>query len=269
MDASYIPISNFQLSFTVLLVLVTGGVSALLKLGLLRSLIWGTVRTVLQLTVVGYVLAYVFSINNGWLVLGILTGMCAVAARTAASRAAASGAVNIPNYSSLLAFVSLFCSTFLIGAIVVGLIISPIPLYSARIVLPIFGMILGNSMNAVALALDRLHSEAKSNSPRIEAMLSFGATPWEAIRPAIATALRAGMTPTINSLMTVGIVSLPGMMTGQILSGIDPRQAVRYQIVVLLMVSAAGALSCLLVVGLSYKKLFNADGALKDHMYNS
>ena len=264
MTSSYIPISNLQLSFAVLLVLITGGVSALLRLGLLKSLIWGTIRTVVQLTLVGYVLAYVFSINNLWLVFGILTVMCLVASKTATSRAA-----NVSDYPSLLAFISLFCSTFLIGSMVVGLIISPEPLYSARIVIPIFGMILGNSMNAVALALDRLYSDARSNSSRIETLLSFGATPWEAIRLSIVTALRAGMTPTINSLMTVGIVSLPGMMTGQILSGIDPRQAVKYQIVVLLMVAAAAAVSCLLIVSLSHKKLFNADGALEDHVLHS
>lgn len=262
MTSSYIPISNLQLSFAVILVLITGGVSALLRLGLLKSLIWGTIRTVVQLTLVGYVLAYVFSINDPWLVLGILTLMCIVAARTATSRAGS--AFDLPGS---LAFVSLFASTFLVGLLVVGLIISPEPIYSARVVIPIFGMILGNSMNAVALGLDRLFSNAKSSSPLIETLLAFGATPWEAIRPSIETALRAGMTPTINSLMTVGIVSLPGMMTGQILSGIDPRQAVRYQIVVLLMVAAAGAVSCLLALTLTYKRLFNEDGALRSKFY--
>lgn len=262
MTSSYIPISNLQLSFAVFLVLITGSVSALLRLGLLKSLIWGTIRTVVQLTLVGYVLAYVFSLNSPWLIVGILILMCVVAARTATSRAGT--AFDLP---SSLAFVSLFCSTFLIGSLVVGLIISPQPIYSARIVIPIFGMILGNSMNAVALGLDRLYGDAKSNSHLIETLLAFGATPWEAIKPSLVTALRAGMTPTINSLMTVGIVSLPGMMTGQILSGIDPRQAVRYQIVVLLMVSAAGAVSCLLVLGLTYKRLFNKDGALRSDFH--
>lgn len=257
MESSYIPISNLQLAFAIFLVLITGGVSAFLKLGLLKSLIWGTIRTVVQLTLVGWALAYVFSINNLWLVFGILGAMCIVASKTAVSRA-----VNVSDSLSLLAFISLFCSTFLVGSIVIGLIISPEPLYSARIVIPISGMLLGNSMNAVALALDRLYSEARSSSPQIETSLSFGATPWEAIRPVIVTSLRAGMTPTINSLMTVGIVSLPGMMTGQILSGVAPHEAVKYQIVVLLMVAAAGAVSCLLIVGLTYKRLFNSDGAL-------
>ena len=95
------------------------------------------------------------------------------------------------------------------------------------------------------------------------------ATPWEAARISIREAVRAGMTPTINSLMVVGLVSLPGMMTGQILSGSDPRDAVRYQIVVMLMVSAAVAIGCFILVGLSYKKLFTEDGALKQSILQS
>ncbi|MFA7468137.1 MAG: ABC transporter permease, partial [Desulfotomaculaceae bacterium] len=101
------------------------------------------------------------------------------------------------------------------------------------------------------------------------AMLTFGATPWEAIQTSVREAIRAGMTPTINSLMVVGLVSLPGMMTGQILGGADPREAVRYQIVVVLMIAAAVAIGCLILVGLSYKKLFNNDGGLQSFVLSS
>ncbi|MBO8137932.1 MAG: iron export ABC transporter permease subunit FetB [Desulfotomaculum sp.] len=253
-----IPISNYQLAFTVLLVLITGTISAVLKLGLLRSLIWGTVRTFVQLTLVGYALTYIFNINNIWLIITVITIMCYAASRTAVKRTP-----NVPNYPYLLAFASLAASTYLVGSIVVGLIISPEPWYSARIVIPIFGMLLGNSMNGIALSLDRLYGEVRARAHEIEAMLSFGATPWEAIRPSVREAIRAGMTPTINSLMVVGLVSLPGMMTGQILGGANPQEAVRYQIVVMLMITSAVAIGCLILVGLSYKNFFNEDGALK------
>jgi putative ABC transport system permease protein len=152
---------------------------------------------------------------------------------------------------------------------VVVLIISPQPFYSAQIVIPIFGMILGNSMNAISLALDRLDREVRSRINEVEALLSFGATPWEAIRDCVKEAIRAGMTPTINSLMVVGLVSLPGMMTGQILGGVDPKQAVRYQIVVMLMIAAAVAIGCLILVGLSYKKIFTSDEAIRSELYIS
>jgi len=264
MQQSVIPISNFQLALTVLLVMFTGGISYLLKLGLLKNLLWGTVRTFVQLTLVGYALTYIFYINNIWLVIAVVTLMCYVAARTAVKR--------IPDVDSnltLLAFFSLLSSTYLVGAIVTELIIAPKPWYSARIIIPIFGMILGNSMNGIALALDRLYGEARSRAAEIEALLSFGATPWEAVRSSVQISLRSGMLPTINSMMVVGLVSLPGMMTGQILGGADPREAVRYQIVVQLMVAATVAIGSLIMVGLSYKKLFNKDGALQPFVLQS
>ncbi|MHB1653131.1 MAG: ABC transporter permease [Desulfitobacteriaceae bacterium] len=264
MESAILPISNLQLSFSVILVLISGGIASLLKLDLFKSLLWGSVRTFVQLTLVGYVLNYIFRFNNLWLVLFIVTLMCYIAARTAVKRTP-----NIPRYPTILAFVSLLASTYLVGSIVTGLIISPEPWYSARIVIPIFGMLLGNSMNGISISLDRLYSEARSRAVEIEALLSFGATPWEAIQASVREALRAGMTPTINSLMVVGIVSLPGMMTGQILGGADPQQAVRYQIVVMLMITAAVAIGCLILVGSSYKKLFNDDGALQPFILQS
>lgn len=257
METTTIPISNYQLAFTVLLILITGGVSVVLKLGLLKSLIWGTIRTFVQLTLVGYALTYIFKVNNLGLIIIIITLMCYIASRTAVKRVP-----NVPNYPTMLAFASLLASTYLVGAIVIGLVISPEPWYSARIAIPIFGMILGNSMNGIALSLDRLYSEVRAHSSEIEAMLTFGATPWEAIHPCVREAIKAGMTPTINSLMIVGLVSLPGMMTGQILGGAAPQEAVRYQIVVMLMVAAAVAIGCLILVGLFYKTFFNQDGAL-------
>ncbi len=258
MESSIIPISNFQLAFTVILVLITGGVSSFLKLGLLRSLIWGTIRTFIQLTLVGYALTYIFAVNNLWLIIAIITLMCYFASLTAVKRTP-----NVPNFPTFLAFLSLVASTYLVGSIVMNLIISPDPWYSARIAIPIFGMILGNTMNGIALSLDRLYGEAKSHTAEIEALLAFGATPWEAIHDSVREAIRAGMTPNINSLMVVGLVNLPGMMTGQILGGADPREAVRYQIVVMLMITAAVTIGCLILVGLSYRKLFNNDGALQ------
>ncbi|SFG81242.1 putative ABC transport system permease protein [Desulfotomaculum arcticum] len=264
MDNSIIPISNFQLAFSVLLILITGGISSLLKLGLLKSLIWGTSRTFIQLTLVGYALTYIFQINNLWLIMAIITLMCYIASRAAVKRTP-----NVPDYPAVLAFLSLLASTYLVGTIVTVLIIAPDPWYSARIVIPMLGMILGNSMNGIAISLDRLYGEARSRAAEIEAMLTFGATPWEAVRSSVREAIRAGMTPTINSLMVVGLVSLPGMMTGQILGGADPREAVRYQIVVMLMIAAAVAIGCLILVGLSYKKLFNDDGALQSFVLQS
>lgn len=260
MDSGVVPISDIQLALSVILVLIAGVISAALKLELLKPLLWGTFRTFVQLTLIGYALTFIFKINNLIFIIVIITMMCFLASLTAARRSSGAG-----RYTLLLGFVSLWASTFIVGTIVVVLIIAPDPWYSARIAIPIFGMILGNSMNGIALSLDRLFSEVKSNLPEIEALLSFGASPWESVRDCVKTSLKAGMTPTINSLMVVGLVSLPGMMTGQILGGADPRQAVRYQIVVMLMIAAAVAIGCLMLVLMSYKKLFTKDDALARH----
>lgn len=264
MDHGVIPISNWQLALSVLLVLLAGGVSAFLKLGLLQSLIWGTIRAFVQLTLIGYILAYIFKWNSLSIIIPIIFFMCFIAAREASRR------VNEPAREPVLvSFLSLTASTFLVGIIVVALIIGPDPWYSARVMIPIFGMILGNSMNGISLALDRMYSEVRSHVDEVEELLCFGATPWESVRDLVKRAVKAGMTPTINSLMVVGLVSLPGMMTGQILAGADPREAVRYQIVVMVMVAAAVAIGCLLIVGLSYRKMFTEDLALAEDMRRS
>lgn len=257
MNSGVIPISDYQLALSVVLVLITGLISAALRLGLLKPLIWGSVRTFVQLGLIGYALTYIFAINNLFLIVLILTLMCIVASRTAVNRTP-----NVGKFPVFLSFISLWVSTFFVGSIVMVLIISPEPWYSARIIIPIFGMILGNSMNGIALSLDRLFSEVRSRILEVEALLSFGATPWEAVLDCVKESLRAGMTPTINSLMVVGLVSLPGMMTGQILGGADPQQAVRYQIVVMLMIAAAVAIGCLLLVLMSYKKMFTSEDAV-------
>jgi len=264
LNSGVIPISNLQLALSIILVIAAGAIAAGLRLGLLKPLLWGTVRTFVQLTFIGYVLKFVFTVNNLWLVFVMVVIMCFVAARASVGRTP-----HIPDYPAALAFWSLFTSTVLVGLIVVRVIISPDPWFSARIVIPIFGMILGNSMNGIALSLDRLYTEAYARSGEIESLLAFGATPWEAVRDCVKNAMRAGMTPTINSLMVVGLVSLPGMMTGQILGGADPHEAVRYQIVVMLMIAAAVAIGCLLLVGFSYKRLFTQDGALRLEIFKS
>lgn len=259
---SYIEISYWQLSLSILLVLVTGIISALLQLGLIKSLVWGTVRAFVQLTLIGYVLSFVFKINNPVLILLIVVLMCYIASREASRRI--KKPVSRPDF---LSFLALTASTFLVGIIVVVLIIEPEPWYAPQVMIPIFGMILGNSMNGIALSLDRMYGEIYAHLEEVEQFLALGATPWEAVRDYVREAVAAGMTPTINSLMVVGLVSLPGMMTGQILAGMDPSMAVRYQFVVMVMIAAAVAIGCLIIVGLSYRQLFNEDMALSEKVY--
>lgn len=257
----YIPISNLQLLFTVSLVLITGFISAFLRLGLLKPLLWGTVRAFVQLTLIGYVLNYVFGLNTLWIILPLLLLMSYVASREATRRI-----TRIPYNPNLTTFLSLTASTFVVGIIVVVLIIGPEPWYSAQVMIPIFGMLFGNSMNAIALTLDRMYSEINSNIDEVEQLLALGAAPWEAVIKYVRRAVSAGLTPTINALMVVGLVSLPGMMTGQILAGMNPQSAVRYQFVVMVMMAACVAIGCLMIVLLSYRRIFTEDGGLVENL---
>ncbi len=264
MSGGIVPIGTWQLVLCVTFVAVAGGIAAAMRLGLLRSILWATVRTVVQLSLVGYVLTGLFAVNHPLLIAGVVTLMCLIAARESRGRAP-----NVPEYSVGLAFLALTASTYLVGIVTCVLIIRPEPWYTARIALPVAGLLLGNAMTGITLSVDRLYSEVRSRAAEAETWLALGATPAEAVRDCQREGLRAGMTPIINAMMVVGIVSLPGMMSGQILGGVDPLVAARYQIVVMLMIAAASALGCVIFVHFSLRRLFTADGALAPHFHLS
>ena len=142
------------------------------------------------------------------------------------------------------------------GAALAG-IINVHPWFAPQYAIPLLGMVLGNLLTGVSLALDRFMHGIAREAGVIESDLALGATRWEAARPLISDALRTGMVPTINAMMVMGVVSLPGMMTGQMLAGAAPTAAVRYQIVIMFMIAAATALGTLGVILLAYLRLFN------------
>jgi putative ABC transport system permease protein len=238
-----IEITTPQLLLTLVFVLIAGGASVVLKLRLEKDLIWGTVRTFAQLFLVGYVLKFIFQINNPFLVLLILTWMIFWAAQTIKGRVAET---RIPVFAPT--FISMVVSYTVVTVAVTALIIQVKPWYAPQYFIPIGGMIAGNSMNAIAIALERMFSEFRRGRDRIELALCLGATYQEATSDIIRQVIRAGMIPSINALMTVGLVSLPGMMTGQILAGSPPLTAIRYQIVVMLMIVAATVIGSVIVV---------------------
>jgi putative ABC transport system permease protein len=123
-------------------------------------------------------------------------------------------------------------------------------------VIPVSGMIIGNAMVASGLAVSRLKDEIKNKSEEIEAYLSLGATSRQAAQKVIKTAIKTGMIPTVDSMKTLGIVQLPGMMTGLILGGVDPINAVKYQIMVTFMLASTVSISCFSVTFLTYRNFF-------------
>lgn len=257
-----IAIGPWQLAIATGLVVVVAVISLRLALGIERDLVVATVRTYIQLILLGLVLRWVFRIDSPWLVLAILGVMMVAAATTIVKRApdAPPGILG----SSML---SMLLTGFTVTFAVTGLIVQVEPWYRAQYVIPIAGMVLGNSMNGVALALERTFADLDSHSEEILSLIALGATPWEAAGDTVRVAIRAGLIPTINSMAAAGLVFIPGMMTGQVLAGADPLRAAYYQIVVMLMVSAATALGSVLAVLLSYRRRFTADGVYLEKGY--
>ena len=132
------------------------------------------------------------------------------------------------------------------------------PWYSPQYFFPLLGMVLGNTLNVISLALERFMESLSVRRKEVEMLLSLGATSWEAAHELIRDALGTSMIPTLNSMMVMGIVSLPGMMTGQILAGVSPGEAVRYQIMMIFVIATAAALGATLIVVLAFRALFNS-----------
>jgi len=239
---SIIDISPLQLLLCFLFVAVAGTGSVVFRLDLERDLIWGSIRTFAQLFLVGYVLKFVFQISSPYLVLLIFAWMIFWAAHAVRGRVKEKQvAIFLPT------FVSMIASYTTVAYVVTAVIVQVEPWYTPQYFIPLGGMIAGNSMNAITIALERMLSDFRKERPRIELALSLGATYQEATAHILRDAIKAGMIPSINALMTVGLVSLPGMMTGQILSGTDPVIAVKYQIVVMLMLVASTAIGSTVV----------------------
>ncbi len=232
------------------LVLIAVGISRWQGAGLGRQLLWGAARTVVQLLLVGYVLVFVFDLDRWYLVLAALAVMVAVAAATAARRQDRPDA----RLHGLMALAILVGSGFTL-VYVGGFVVSVDPWYNPRYLIPLFGMIVGNAMNGATLAAERLSGEISARRGEIEAYLALGAGVARASREPGRRAFRAALIPTVNNLMVVGIVALPGMMTGQILSGESPLLAVRYQIVVMFMLAGAVAVTSALTT-LWYRRRF-------------
>jgi putative ABC transport system permease protein len=232
------------------LILIAAGLSRWQRVGLGRDIVIGGIRAVVQLVLVGYVLIYIFQLDRWYLVVLALLVMLGVATKEAVGR----------QRQQTRALYGIVGTAMLIGSgltlVYIGIaVVHMEPWYNARYVIPLFGMIVGNAMNAAALAAERLAGEIDARRAEIEAYLALGARPAFATREAVRSAIRASMIPMVNSLMVVGIVALPGMMTGQIIAGASPLTAVRYQIVVMFMLMGSVAITGATVT-LWYRKTF-------------
>ena len=251
-DNMQIVLTNADIALASSLIIIVLLVSWFLHLRLTKTLIIAAVRTVIQLSFIGLILAWIFAREQWYEVLIILTIMTLIAGSAAKNRVKRT-------YKGLLVdtLIAVSTSAVLVTVIAISLILQVQPWYTPQFIIPILGLILGNSLTAISLTSNQLIENLHGQQGRIEMMLSLSATPFEAVHEQIRAAIINGMTPTLNSMLVVGIVSLPGMMTGQILAGADPTQAVRYQIVTMFLICVSSTLGCTISALLIYRRFFN------------
>jgi len=247
-------LTPLNIAFATVLVLVNGIISVWLKLDMEKRLLLASIRTVIQLLIIGLILNWIFKLS-WWPVIGALTfTMTLIAGITAVQRSQR-------RYPGIWinSTIAVFVSSWLVCGFALTVIIPPQSWSEnpAQYLIPLLGMILGNTLNGISLGLDRLSEELVLRRAEVELKLTLGASRNEAARGAIQTAVRSGMTPIINSMMVVGLVSLPGMMTGQILAGASPLESVKYQIVIMFLIASGTALGTVIAVMLGYRRLFN------------
>ncbi|MER2109005.1 MAG: iron export ABC transporter permease subunit FetB [Solibacillus sp.] len=236
------------LSLTLLFVLIPLVLSKTLKLGLERDTIIASVRSIVQLLVVGYILSFVFAQDSIIFILLMIALMVVAATLNARKKGQ-----HIPGITWKIV-ITLLSVEAVIFAVLLGLNIIPA---TPQFIIPISGMMIGNSMVLSILFLNRFKSEIEANEDEIELILSLGGTPKQAVHRHLTNAIKASMIPTIEAQKTIGLVQLPGMMSGQIIGGADPIQAVQFQILIIFALLTCATLSSIILGLLVYPTLFN------------
>ncbi len=256
--ATYVELDLIDVSLAAALIVVNALISIALQLGMERQLAVASIRTIVQLWLVGLVLEWVFEIDRWYVVLLLLVLMTLVAGVTAARR-------DERRYPGMLAdtVLSVWISSWLVTAFTLFAVVRGTHTwYQPQYSIPLMGMVLGNTLNGVSVGLRTFLDSVEARRDVMDMLLAYGGSRWEACRDTVRNAIRTGMTPIINSMMIVGIVSLPGMMTGQLLSGTRPIEAIKYQIVIMFLIASATALGTTLIALIGYRRLFNQDHQL-------
>ena len=248
-------VSWLDLTLAAGLILIAVSISRRQNLGLVKDLIIGAIRSLVQLILVGYVLIYIFAADRWYVTLAALLIMLIVAAHSAVRNR--KGTIADRKLQWLTGAAMLIGSAFTL-IYVTTLVVHIDSWHNPRYLIPLFGMIVGSAMNGASIAIERLAGEMTARRGEIEAYLALGADYRQASATCARHALRAALIPTINGLVVIGIVTLPGMMTGQILAGASPLVAVRYQIVVVFMQAAAVAVTTWLITRWYQKSFFNS-----------
>lgn len=249
---TYIQLTYMDIALAALLLTVNAGLSIYYRLGTEKRLLIAAVRMVVQLTLVGLALKALFHTVSPWLTLLVALAMVAFAGREAMAR---QERTFIGFWGYGLGTTSMLLAAGIVTMFALLTQLHADPWYDPRYTIPILGMILGNTMTGVSLSLDRLLAEADTGRARIEARLALGHTFREAMQQPLKSAMRAGLVPTVNGMAAAGLVSLPGMMTGQILAGVDPVEAVKYQILIMFLIAGGTALGVFCATMIALKRL--------------
>jgi len=258
MEHQVVNLSLVDLAIAYGLILFSIGLARLRGVGQEGQMLWASVRMVLQLFAMGYVLHLIFSVDSPLPVLLMLLVMGGFSIQVIGGRIKN----KMPRFYQVVGssiFIGCGGATFMLCAAVVRYT----PWYDPRYLIPLAGMIVGNSMNGASLAAERLASEMRERREEVECALCLGATSRQASQSAVRSAFRAALMPTMNTMAAMGLVSLPGMMTGQILGGTSPILAVRYQVAIMCAITAAVAITAYLIVLQGYRHYFSAAHQLK------
>lgn len=242
--------SNTALGLTALLLVIPIIISYKEGLHIIKDLIVATLRAVVQLIILGFLLHYIFKINDKWLLI-----LCVLVIIINASWNTISRASPVMHHVFWISFLAIFIGTALplAGTIATGAI-----QFTANEVIPIGGMLANNGLIAINLAYQNLDRAFVQDGTNIESKLSLAATPKLASKGAIRESISLAIVPTIDSVKTYGLVSIPGMMTGLIIGGVPPLQAIKFQLLVVFIHTTATIMSALIATYLSYGQFFNA-----------
>ncbi len=258
-NAVEIGIVNFSMIY--LLLLVVGIVMKINRVDRIKLLTLASVRMTVQLVVAGYILTYMLEKPRPWLVVLYILGMTAFAIYRILSL---NKGLNL-RFKLAIGFSVSICAIvitiFFIGVVVGQSVFNP------QYAIPISGMILGNAMTGASLGVKTFMSKLAGSKLQAEALLNQGAPPKNILLPMVNSSLETALLPTMNSMLGMGIVSLPGMMTGQILSGESPSSAIVYQICIMICIATVVCLAVFLSLSFGYKTLYDKEGRFVEGVF--
>ncbi len=245
----FVTVDNLiRLGIASLLIVLVVALTKYRELEMVSDLTVSTIRAFVQLMILALVLTVIFDIQNIFWIVLILIIMMMIASHTSAKRA-----VGLPNSFMV-------CSTTIVAsstAIITAMAVLGVLDMRAEVLIPIGGMVIGNTMNITSLAMDRLRGEVENNVLKIENLLALGATSDQAILPMIKKSVRASLIPTVDNMRTLGLVWIPGLMSGMILAGSDPGTAAVFQLVIIFMILASNTLASVISTAQMSMRMFS------------